>query len=88
MDQRLDRIETNIDVIKTDISEIKTTSAINTEIQKQLTDSVIHHIKRTDILEEIVKTHIAVINSFVKFVIGAGSLLFALHQIGLLQRLF
>lgn len=88
MDKRLDRIETNIDIMKTDISDIKSTHAVNTEILKQLTESVVHHIKRTDIIEDVVKTHITILNTFIKFIIGAGSLLFTLYQTGLLRRFF
>lgn len=85
------RLEEKLDKIVDDISEIKTTLAINTA-------SLETHIKRTEIAEENIskiQEDIKPIKSHVAFVKGAmwalgvtGGILFALQQMGILSKLF
>lgn len=54
-ESRNKRIEDKIDVISSDITEMKVTQAAQLEVQKAQHESLQYHIKRTDTLEEVVK---------------------------------
>lgn len=76
-------VNEKLDRIIEDITEIKVTLAKHDVFHERNTDSLEHHIKRTDLLE---KSH----NRFAGAVAAAttiGALIYALHSMGILQKL-
>jgi len=83
METRLADIKADVNQIKEDVSDIKVTLGINTESLKL-------HVKRTDDLQDMVeefKKHMIVLNTAIKVIIGVGSVLLFLQQLGLLDKI-
>lgn len=87
----LNRIEYKIDKIQDDLNGIK-------EVITKNTADIAHHIKRTDLAEQaldILRADITPVKNHISFIKGAltimgliGGLIMALHQLGILQKLF
>lgn len=84
VENKINHIKTQVDEIKSDLTEIKVTMAVNTA-------SLETHIKRTDLLQTMVeefKDHMLLVNTTIKVVIAFGGFLLFLQQLGLLDKLF
>lgn len=87
----LDRIEAKMDKMQDNMGEMK-------EILARNTSDIEHHIKRTDLAEqnlELLREDLKPIKNHVSFVKGVmwalgivGAFVMALHQLGILQKLF
>lgn len=91
MDNRFDKIDSKLDNIQSDLTDIKITNAQQAEQIKIITASVVHHIKRTDDLQtlvELLQRNASAINVGIKIILGVGSFILALDQLGILRRLF
>ena len=90
MDSKLNDLKDQMTEIKTDVSEIKTDIGEVNVTLAVLTESVVHHVKRTDALQDMVeefKTHMTVINTAIRVILAIGGLILALDQLGFLKRI-